>query len=113
MATKPSRWNCHPSQPRNRIRYFAAPNVDKRAGGWCPLYRVNNQRMAFSKTRKLKTYGNNFCLGYDKPIAIKMAKAMAQDEADRHYGGDDCTTVIYSARGERGFAGASRRRKRR
>lgn len=107
---KPSRWNCHPSQPRNRIRYFVAPNTDRHAGGWCPLYRVNAQRMAYSSTRKLKVYGHQFCRGYDKATAIKMARAMAQDEADRHYGGDDCTTVIYSARGERGFAGSRRRR---
>jgi hypothetical protein len=108
---KPSRWNCHKSQPRARIRYFVAPNANKRAGGFCPLYRVNNQRMAFSPKRKLKVYGDAFCTGYGKATAIRMAKAMAYDEAERHYGGDDCTTVIYSARGERGFAGSRRRRR--
>ena len=108
---KPSRWNCHPSQPRARIRYFVAPNTNKRAGGFCPLYRVNNQRMAYSSKRKLQVHGHSFCIGYDKATAIRMAKAMAYDEAERHYGGDDCTTVIYSARGERGFAGVKRRRR--
>ena len=44
-------------------------------------------------------------------VPIEKVKAMAEDEADRHYGGDDCTTVIYSARGERGFAGARKRRR--
>jgi hypothetical protein len=106
---KPSRWNCHPSQPRNRIRYFAAPNVDRYAGGFCPLYRVNNQRMSYSRNRAV--HGNTHCRGYDKATAIRMAKAMAHDEAERHYGGDDCTTVIYSARGERGLGGARRRRR--
>jgi hypothetical protein len=109
---KPSRWNCHPSQPRNRIRYFVAPNVDKRAGGFCPLYRVNNERMAYSPKRTRAVRGHAFCTGYDKATAIRMAKAAAYDEAERHYGGSDCTTVVYSARGERGLGGARKRRRR-
>jgi hypothetical protein len=108
---KPSRWNCHKSQPRNRIRYFVAPNNNKRAGGFCPLYRVNNARMSYSPRRSRQVHGDSYCIGWDKATAIKMAKAMAYDEAERHYGGDDCTTVIYSARGERGINGAGRRRR--
>ena len=107
---KPSRWNCHKSQPRNRIRYFVAPNADTYRGGWCPLYRVNNQRMAYSSKRSRAVHGNSYCTGWNKATAIKMAKEMAYDEAERHYSGDDCTTVVYSARGERGINGARRRR---
>lgn len=106
---KPSRWNCHPSQPRNRIRYFAAPNENKRAGGFCPLYWVNYQRMAYSPRRSRAVHGHSYCTGYDKERAIRMARAMAQDEAERHYGGGDCTLVTYSARGERGYDGPRRR----
>ena len=109
---KPSRYGCHPSQPRNRIRYFVTPNADKHAGGFCPVYTVNNQRMAYSRTRARKVNGHTFCIGYDKPTAIRMAKAMAYDEAERHYGGDDCTTVIYSARAGRGLDGVRRKRRR-
>lgn len=108
---KPSRWNCHPSQPRNRIRYFIARNLNERAGGYCPLYRVNDQRMSYSAKRSRHVHGDTYCVGWDRQTAIKMAKAMAYDEAERHYGGDDCTTVIFSARDGRKSVGARRRRR--
>ncbi|MBV8284107.1 MAG: hypothetical protein JO175_05605 [Candidatus Eremiobacteraeota bacterium] len=107
IHTRPSHHNCHRSQPRNRIRYFVAPNENKRAGGFCPLYTFNNQRLAYIRKRAWQTHGNTFCRGYDKATAIKMAKAAAMDEAERHYGGDDCTTVVYSATGSTRFAGSA------
>jgi hypothetical protein len=100
---------CYAGQPRVRVRYFAAPNANKQRGGYCPVFRVNNQRKLYDRS-KLHVRGDTFCKGYSHSAALALARADAREEALRH-GGDYCVTIESSARGERGFAGTRKRRR--
>jgi hypothetical protein len=61
---------------RITIYWYAVPNANKSRGGWMPVYDHNGKQRG-------DTYGK----GYDLEIALKMAKASAEDEA-AHYVGD-------------------------
>lgn len=66
------------------IEWFAAPNVCRTRGkpdGFMPLYEVNG-----------KQHGNTYGTGYDHDKALRIAEAMAKEEAAR-YVGDWIVTV--------------------
>ncbi len=100
---------CYAGDPLVRIRYFVVPNNDRARGGFCPVYRVNNERRRYDR-RKRHVQGHTFCRGYGESEALRHARAMAQSEAER-WGGDYCVTVESSARGTRGLEGARRKRR--
>lgn len=57
------------------IVWYAAPNENKRAGGFMPVYEHNG-----------KLRGSTYGKGYDKDAAEKLAELDALDEAARYIG---------------------------
>lgn len=71
------------AQPMERvaITYFAIPNANTRAGGFMPVYQINDGRVR----------GDEYGAGYDLEVAEELARQRAEEEAARYIGDWDVT----------------------
>jgi hypothetical protein len=81
LADEPSR-SGEPLLERIAITYFAIPNANTRAGGFLPVYQINDGRV----------HGDEYGPGYDLEVAQELARQRAEEEA-AHYVGDWDVTV--------------------
>ena len=68
-----------------KIAFSAIRNVNKNAGGFMPVISVNG-----------RLSGSTFGQGYDREIALALARDMAREEAERYLG--DYSVDISEAR---------------
>lgn len=73
-----------------RIAYGAIPNVNTHRGGFCPVY-WNNRRQ----------HGNTYCVGYDRDVACRIARADAREEIGRYAGDWDIRFTDRCASGKK------------
>ncbi len=77
-------------EERIAITYFAIPNANTRAGGFMPVYQINDGRV----------HGHEYGPGYDLEVAEELARQIAEEEASRYIGDWD-VTVRPSKKGAR------------
>ena len=81
------------AQPMERvaITYFAIPNANTRAGGFMPVYQINDGRVR----------GDEYGAGYDLEVAEELARQRAEEEAARYIGDWDVTVRRAKTKGAR------------
>jgi len=68
-------------EERIAITYFAIPNANTRAGGFMPVYQVNDGKIC----------GDEYGAGYDLEVAEELARQRAEELASRYVGEWDVT----------------------
>lgn len=76
---------------RIAITYFAIPNANTRAGGFMPVYQINDGRV----------HGHEYGTGYDLEVAEELARQAAEEEAARYIGDWHVTVRPAKSKGAR------------